>query len=347
MSSKPSTASARAGWAKAIGVLPKLRRYGIIVSLLLLFACFSLLRPAIFPTLGNLVSILKQVSLLGIMSAGLTVCLVLGDFDLSVAAVATWSGVMVAALLPQMSMWAAIPLVISMGVGTGLVNGFFSAVVGISPFIVTLATQTMLRGLTLWYTGGYSLYSGIPAAFTRIGRGTYLGVPYLVYIMLLVFILIYVAANHMAFGKRLYAVGGNPTASRYSGIRVVRVHLLGFVISGVLAAMTGVLLAARLSSGQPRAGEGLLLNAFAACFLGATAFRVGRFNILGTFVGVLFIGTLNNGLVILGVPFYLQYVIQGAILVLAIAASGLARSGVRRKVRQSEREERQGDIEEV
>jgi len=318
-------------WRQTLTALGGLRKYGIIVSLVLLFACFSLLRPGIFPTLGNLMSILKQISLLGILSAGLTICLVLGDFDLSVAAVATWSGVMVAALLPQMGMWAAIPLVVSMGVGIGLVNGFFSAVIGISPFIVTLATQTMLRGLTLWYTGGYSLYSGIPQPFVRIGRGTFLGIPYLVYVMLFVYILIFVAANHTAFGKRLYAVGGNPMASRYSGIRVIRVHLIGFVISGVLAALTGVLLAARLSSGQPRAGEGLLLGAFAACFLGATTFRLGRFNILGTFVGVLFIGTLNNGLVILGVPFYLQYVIQGSILILAIAASGLARSLAGRK----------------
>jgi len=310
-------------WLSAIGGL---RKYGIIVSLVLLFAIFSLLRPGIFPTVSNLMSILKQISLLGILSAGLTICLVLGDFDLSVAAVATWSGVMVAALLPQMSMWAAIPLVVSMGIGIGLVNGFFSAVIGISPFIVTLATQTMLRGLTLWYTGGYSLYSGIPSAFIRIGRGTFLGIPYLVYVMLFVYIVIFISANHTALGKRLYAVGGNPIASRYSGIRVIRVHLIGFVISGVLAALTGVLLAARLSSGQPRAGEGLLLSAFAACFLGATTFRLGRFNILGTFVGVLFIGTLNNGMVLLGVPFYLQYVIQGAILILAIAASGLARS---------------------
>lgn len=316
-------------WASAVVLLPRIRRYGIVAFLLLLFACFSLLRPGIFPTVGNLVSILKQISLLGILSAGLTACLVLGDFDLSVAAVATWSGVMVAALLPQMGMWLAMPLVVSMGIGIGLVNGFFSAVIGISPFIVTLATQTMLRGLTLWYTGGYSLYSGIPREFIRIGRGTFLGIPYLVYVMLLVYIVVYVAANHTSFGKKLYAVGGNPTASKYSGIRVIRVHLLGFMISGVLAALAGVLLAARLSSGQPRAGEGLLLGAFAACFLGATAFRVGRFNILGTLIGVLFIGTLNNGLVILGVPFYLQYVIQGAILILAISASGLARSSLR------------------
>jgi len=331
MVNRESVTPSRERWAMVIAMIQKVSRYGIIVSLLALGVCFSLLRPEIFPTLGNLISILKQVSLLGILSAGLTVCLVLGDFDLSVAAIATWSGVMIAALLPQMNMWLAIPLVVSMGVGIGLVNGFFSAVVGISPFIVTLATQTMLRGLTLWYTGGYSLYSGIPGAFVRIGRGTFLDIPYLVYIMLLVYIVIYVAANHMSFGKKLYAVGGNPTAAKYSGIRVIRIHLLGFVISGVLAALTGVLLTARLSSGQPRAGEGLLLSAFAACFLGATTFRVGRFNILGTLIGVLFIGTLNNGLVILGVPFYLQYVIQGAILILAISASGLARSGVGRK----------------
>jgi ribose transport system permease protein len=332
MSSSEPSVPRMMGWPLAAGIVSVARRYGIIVSMFVLFLCFSILRPGIFPTVGNLISILKQISLLGILSAGLTVCLVLGDFDLSVAAVATWSGVMIAALLPQMGMWLAIPIVLSMGVGIGLVNGFFSAVVGISPFIVTLAIQTMLRGLTLWYTGGYSLYSGIPQSFVRIGRGTFLGMPYLVYIMLLVYIVIYVSASHTAFGKKLYAVGGNPTASRYSGIRVIRVHLLGFVISGVLAALTGVLLAARLSSGQPRAGEGLLLSAFAACFLGATTFRVGRFNIVGTLIGVLFIGTLNNGLVILGVPFYLQYVIHGAILVLAISASGLARSGTRSKL---------------
>ena len=325
--------TAKERWSSAVAMLPSIRRYGIIVSLLLLFTCFSVLRPGIFPTLGNLVSILKQISLLGILSSGLTVCLVLGDFDLSIAAVATWSGVMVAALLPEMSMWFAMVLVVMMGIGIGLINGFFSAVIGISPFIVTLATQTMLRGLTLWYTGGYSLYSGIPETFIRIGRGTFLGLPYLVYVMLFVYILVYIAANHMAFGKKLYAVGGNPTAAKYSGIHVIRIHLAAFVISSVLAALTGVLLAARLSSGQPRAGEGLLLSAFAACFLGATTFRVGRFNVLGTLVGVLFIGTVNNGLVILGIPFYLQYVIQGAILVLAIAASGLARSSLRRRRR--------------
>jgi ribose transport system permease protein len=274
-------------------------------------------------------TIFKQISLLGILAAGLTLCLILGDFDLSVAAVATWSGVLVASLLPQMNMWPAMIVVVLMGMGIGVVNGFLSAVVGISPFIVTLAVQTMLRGLTLWYTGGYSLYSGIPNSFVRIARGTFLSIPYLVYIMLLVYIGAYVVSSHTAFGKKLYAVGGNPVASRYSGIRVVSVHLLAFVVSAGLASLTGVLLAARLSSGQPRAGEGLLLSAFAACFLGSTAFRVGRFNIPGTLVGVLFIGTVNNGLVILGVPFYLQYVIQGAILVVAIAASGLARSGLR------------------
>jgi len=174
MSNRKSSALHAMHWKSLLRVVPRIRRYGMIVSLALLFACFALLRPSVFPTLGNLIAILKQISLLGILSAGLTVCLVLGDFDLSVAAVATWSGVMIAALLPQMNMWLAMPVVLSMGVGIGLVNGFFSAVVGISPFIVTLATQTILRGLTLWYTGGYSLYSGIPLAFVRIGRGTFL-----------------------------------------------------------------------------------------------------------------------------------------------------------------------------
>jgi len=281
-------------------MIPILRRYGIIAVLLLLFTIFSILRPGIFPSLGNLIAILKQIALLGIISTGLTVCLILGDFDLSIAAVATWSGVLIASLLPLINMWVAIVAVLSMAVGVGLVNGFFSAVVGISPFIVTLAVQTMLRGLTLWYTGGYSLYSGIPRAFVNLARGTFLSVPYLVYYMLFIFLVFYAVINHSSFGKKVYAVGGNPIAS-------------------------GILLAARLSSGQPRAGEGLLLNAFAAVFLGAATFHGGRFHVAGTLVGVLFIGVLNNGLVVLGIPFYLQYVIQGAVLVLAIAASRVVR----------------------
>ncbi|MCK4394529.1 ABC transporter permease [Candidatus Bipolaricaulota bacterium] len=304
---------------------PILRRYGVITVLLLLFTVFSILRPGIFPSVGNLITIFKQIALLGIISTGLTVCLILGDFDLSIAAVATWSGVLVASLLPLVNMWVAIVAVLSMAVGVGLVNGFFSAVVGISPFIVTLAMQTMLRGLTLWYTGGYSLYSGIPRAFVNLARGTFLRVPYLVYYMLFIFLVFYVVINHSSFGKKVYAVGGNPIASRYSGISAVRTRLLGFAISSVLASLAGILLAARLSSGQPRAGEGLLLNAFAAVFLGAATFHGGRFHVAGTLVGVLFIGVLNNGLIILGIPFYLQYVIQGAVLVLAIAVSRVAR----------------------
>lgn len=305
------------------------RRYGIIVSLLFLVALFSLLRPAIFPSASNLLSILKQVSLLGILSAGLTLCLVLGDFDLSIAAVATWSGVMVAALLPHLNMWLAIVIVLSMGIGIGLVNGILSSIVGISPFIVTLSTQTMLRGLTLWYTGGYSLYSGIPAAFKQIAQGTFIGIPYLVFIMLFVYLIIYIIANHTAIGKRLYSVGGNPVAAHYSGIQVIHIHLFAFISCAFLASLTGVLLASRLASGQPRAGEGLLLSAFAACFLGASTFRAGKFNILGTFIGVLFMGVLNNGLVLMGVPFYFQYMIQGSVLIFALAASRLGRSETR------------------
>jgi len=306
-------------------IAPILRRYGVILSLLLLFAVFSALRPEVFPTIKNLIAILKQISLLGIISAGLTVCLILGDFDLSIAAVATWSGVLVAALLPNINMWLAIVAVLSGGIGIGIVNGVFSAVVGISPFITTLAVQTMLRGLTLWYTGGYSLYSGIPKSFINLARGTFLSIPYLVFYMLFIYLVFYVLLNHSSFGKKVYAAGGNPQAARFSGISPVKTRLMGFIISSLLASLTGVLLAARLSSGQPRAGEGLLLNAFAAVFLGAATFHAGRFHIAGTLIGVLFIGILNNGLVILGIPFYLQYVIQGSILVLAIAASRVVR----------------------
>jgi len=302
-----------------------INRYGLIAGLFLVFLVFASLRPNVFLTIVNLTGILKQVSLLGIISAGLTVCLVLGDWDLSIAAVATWSGVLTAALLPHTNMWLVILLVLLGGMGLGLVNGFLSVVVGIPSFITTLAMKTMLSGLTLWYTGGYSLYSGIPSAFVNLARGEFLGLSYLVYDLILIYVIFYIILDHSAFGKKIYATGGNPQAAWFSGISTGKIRLTGFIISSFFAALTGILLAARLSSGQPRAGEGLLLNAFAAVFLGAAASQKGRFNIAGTLFGVLFIGILNNGLTILGVPFYLQYVIQGSVLILAVSVSRIVR----------------------
>ena len=297
-------------------------RYGTIIGLLLLISLFIVLKPGIFPRFKNVVNILNQISLLGIISAGLTVCMIMNDFDVSIAAIATLCGVLVVALLPHMNMWLAISIILLLGLAIGFANGIVITILGVSSFIATLAMMSILKGITIWYTGGYSLYSGIPRSFVNLARGTLLSIPYLVFYMLFIVLFCYFILGYSQWGKKFYAVGGNPEAARFSSISITRTRIAGFLISGFLSSLTGILMASRLSSGQPRAGEGLLLNAFAAVFLGAVTIRNGQFHAGGTLIGVLIMGVTFNGLTILGIPFFLQYVIQGAILILAVAASG-------------------------
>lgn len=300
-------------------------RYGTVFGLLILVAVFATLKPNVFPTARNLLNILNQISLLGICASGLTVCLVMNEFDLSIGAMATLGAVLAAGWLPSLHPVLAAAAVLGVCAGIGLLNGLIITSLRVSSFMTTLGTMTVLMGFSYWYTSGSGaiLYSGIPEAFLRVGKGMFLRVPYLVFFMIAVMLALHLLLNHTAPGRRMYAVGGEPTAARFAGISIARLKILGFVTSGALAGLTGILLVARLGLAEPTIGDRFLFDAFTVVFLGAASIRVGRFHVLGTLIGALIMGTIFNGFTLLDVPYHLQLVVQGAILIAAVTAAGL------------------------
>jgi ribose transport system permease protein len=278
-----------------------------------------------FLTANNLTNVARQVSINAIIAVGMTCAILSGGIDLSVGPVMALSGTAAAGL-----MVAGVPVPLAMlaglAVGTafGAINGSCIAWLRMPPIIVTLATMGIARGLGLIYTGGYPI-SGLPDAFSWLGRGTLFGIQIPILVMLVVYLLAWLVLNHMPFGRHLYSVGGNVEAARLSGIRVPRVRLLVYVISGFTAALAGLVLSSRLMSGQPNAGEGFELDAIAAVVLGGAAIAGGRGAIIGTLVGAMMLGVLNNGLNLMGVSPYVQNVIKGAIILAAIWMSSMKR----------------------
>lgn len=278
-----------------------------------------------FLTANNLTNVARQVSINAIIAVGMTCAILSGGIDLSVGPVMALSGTVAAGL-----MVAGVPVPLAMlaglAVGTafGAINGSCIAWLRMPPIIVTLATMGIARGLGLIYTGGYPI-SGLPDAFSWLGRGTLFGIQVPILVMLAVYLLAWIVLNQMPFGRHLYSVGGNVEAARLSGIRVPRVRLLVYVISGFTAALAGLVLSSRLMSGQPNAGEGFELDAIAAVVLGGAAIAGGRGAIIGTLVGAMMLGVLNNGLNLMGVSPYVQNVIKGAIILAAIWVSSMKR----------------------
>ena len=300
-------------------------RFGTVIGLLILVAVFALLKPNVFLTARNLLNILNQISLLGICAAGLTICLVVGEFDLSIGAVATLGAVLTAGWLPHMHPILAVLAVLAVCLVIGLISGVIITTLRVSSFMTTLGMMTALTGFSYWYTSGSGsiLYSGIPKGFLQIGRGAFLSIPYLVFVMAAVLVALHVLLNHTTTGRRMYAVGGSPDAARFAGIPLRRLKLFGFMLSGTLAGLTGVLLVARLGLAEPTIGDRFLFDAFTVVFLGAASIRVGQFHIVGTLIGALIMGTIFNGFTLLDVPYHLQLVVQGTILIAAVTSAGL------------------------
>jgi len=291
-----------------------------LVGLVLLGVAMSFLSGE-FLSPANLSNVLRQVSVNAIIAVGMTIVILTGGIDLSVGAVmalgmTTAAGAMLAGVPP----FLAIILALLMGLVCGAVNGVLVAYVRLPAIIVTLAMMEIPRGAALLYTKGYPL-SGLPESFAFWGRGQVFGIETPILIMLAVFGIAYVMLNHFPVGRYLYGIGGNEEAVRLSGIRVRRYQFLAYLLSGLTAAISGIVLSSRLMSGQPNAGGGFELDAIAAVVLGGTSITGGRGHILGTLVGALMLGMLNNGLNLMEVSPYAQMVLKGAIIILAIYAS--------------------------
>ena len=322
---RPATAAVKGSRRRTI--LMVVSRYGTLIGLFGMIVAFSINAPTTFLTLPNFLNILNQSSLTAIIAAGLTMALVVGEFDLSIGYVASFAGLIVVGLIASdgLPVYLGIPIVMLIGALIGTVNGFLVAKVRINAVIATLGVGTMLVGLGFAYSS-FPIVAGVPPEFISISLGKpILGIPNPIFIMLIVLAVLWVVLNKTDLGQKMQAVGGNIEAARLSGIRVDRVKMFAFATAGVCAAITGILLSSLLGSGTLAAADGYLLDAFAAVFLGSATLRDGEFHILGTLIGVLIIAVGFNGLSIFGVPAFFQPIFKGAILVLAVGLSTLAR----------------------
>lgn len=304
-------------------------RYATILGLVLMILAFSVLSPRAFPTVNNFTNVLNQASLAMIIAGGLTLAVVVGELDLSIGFAASLHGVLVTGLIVGngLPIPVAILIVLALGALIGLVNGLIVTKIKVNSVIATLGIGTILTGLSFAYSAGVPIVSGVPEAFLQISLGRWLlGIPNNIIIMALVLGALWILVERTALGQEIQAVGGNPAAARLAGINVDRIKTLGFVVSGMCAALTGILLASRLGSGTTSAADSYLLTAFAAVFLGSATLRDGEFHVLGTMVGALIIAFGFNGLNIFGAPTYSQYVLQGAILIIAVGLSSLGRT---------------------
>ncbi len=299
---------------------------GVLVAV---YVCFAITAPN-FASLGNQLNILQNAAFVGIIAMAMTLVIIAGEIDISVgSAVALASALLgVVAVNAGVPMPLAILLVLIEGAVVGAFAGWLRSRFGVPSFIVTLALYGALRGMALLITNAYPIPLKDPV-LAFLGAGRLLGVPVVALVFVLVFAVVAFVATKTPFGRSVYAVGGNPEAARLSGIPVARVRVLVFTLTGLAAALVGVLQSARLSSGTASIGTGVEFDAIAAVIIGGTSLAGGRGSVLGTFIGVIFITVLGNGMVLIGVNPYAQEVVRGVVVLLAVLISVWQRKGTR------------------
>ncbi|BDI22458.1 ABC transporter permease [Herbiconiux sp. L3-i23] len=302
-------------------------KYGTLIAMAIMLIIFGLAVPnGAFLSPTNLLSIVNQSALTAIIACGLTLVLVVGEFDLSVGYAASLAGVLVTGLVANQGLPLIIAVLVTIAIGGGIggVNGILVTKARVNAVVATLGVGTILTGLAFGYTAGSPIID-VPREFSYITLARFLGIQNPIWFMAIVVALLWLILNRTATGQRIQAVGANKSAARLAGIRTDRSKITAFVIAGVCAAITGILLASLLGSGTVGAADGYLMDSFAAVFLGSATLRDGEFHILGTLVGVLVVSVGFNGLSLLGTPTFWQYVFKGGILVLAVALSTIAR----------------------
>jgi ribose/xylose/arabinose/galactoside ABC-type transport system permease subunit len=283
---------------------------------------FGLIAPG-FLSFANLVNVSLQTAITGILAVGMTLVILTGGIDLSIGSVVALAGVS-AAYVAGVNGALALPAALAVGLGVGAITGVLVAGFRVAPFVVTLAGLTVARGVAFLLTGGRSVGS-LPEGFTFLGQAVPLGLPLPVWILAFV-----VAAGHFLLartilGRQIYAVGGNPEASWLAGVPVQAVLLAVYLLNGLLAGLAGAILAARLGAGIPNSGQLYELDVIAAVVVGGTSLTGGRGGVLGSLLGALFIGTLNNGLNLSGVDPYLQKIVLGVVILAAVLIDSAGR----------------------
>ncbi|RCW52248.1 ribose ABC transporter membrane protein [Halanaerobium sp. ST460_2HS_T2] len=306
------------GSIKDKSFLEILNKFKTGIGLLVLVIVLSFMSPY-FLTIPNLLNVVRQVSIIAVISFGMTMVILTGGIDLSVGSMLAFSGAVAAGMMVNSGLNVFLAILIGLAAGTalGLFNGIAVAKAKLPAFIVTLAMMTVARGFTLIYTNGRPI-SGFDETFRFFGAG-YLGrIPIPVVIMFILLIVIYILLKKTPFGRYIYAIGGNETATKLSGINTDKIKIAVYALNGFLAAVSGIILTSRLNSAQPMAGEGYELDAIAAVVLGGTSLSGGSGGVIGTIIGALIIAVLNNGLNLLNVSSFYQLVAKGAVILLAV-----------------------------
>ena len=299
------------------------RKYGTVLGALLIFVFFSVVAKNFF-TPTNLLMLLRQMSMLTIVSLGFTFVMGAGGFDMSIGNATGLVNIIFAiVLLGTGNFWLALLAALLLGLAVGLVNGVLVAYIGLPDFIGTFAVGSIVYGIKMLITKGnpISFNDTVPRIFTFIGQGYVGPIPFPVILMAVFVGIAIFVLNKTSLGRRIYAIGGNAVASLYAGINVKRYRLITFLISGLSVAIVAVILTSRLGSAQPLAGEEFMLDTIAVVFLSTTMFGDGEPTGSGTFVGALIISMLNNGLTMLDVPYYFQYITKGTVVIFAVVLS--------------------------
>lgn len=316
---------------KDIGVVNYiLKNSGILTGFVLLCIFFAILSPA-FLTFSNILNVLRQISINAIIAFGMTFVILIGGIDLSVGSVLAATGTITAGLIVGgFSVYISIIIGLSLGGIIGLINGLLIGKLRMPPFIVTLAMMSISRGFAYVYSEGKPVRVETPG-FSDIGNGHLGPIPTPIVIMFFILVITALLLNRTRFGRYVYAIGGNRESAKFAGINIGKIELICYVISGFLAGLSGIVLAARMYSGQPIAGQGFELDAIAAVVLGGTSFLGGVGTMGGTMIGALIIGILNNGLNLIRVSFYWQLIVKGIVILAAVYIDMLKKNKIQSK----------------
>lgn len=302
---------------------------GLAAIYVLILVIMSVLSPYFLST-KNFINLLLYSSTIGMIAMFTTMLMVGGGLDLSVGSTVALVGVVLSHTQYSLGIWGAVAAGIVASLLVGILNGLLVTRVGINPLITTLGMLSVTRGLAFVFSGGLT-EPMLDPAFGKLGRGFIVGIPVPVVVLMVLIIASYIVMRYTNYGRGLYATGGNPTASHLAGLPVKRYQLVAFIMSGLSAGVAGVFLTSQLGAGAPQAALGLEISVIAAVILGGTSLAGGKGTILGTLIGVLILGTLNNGMVLLSVSAYYQQIAQGVVLLLAVGLDQFRIGSIGRK----------------
>ncbi|MGE6630487.1 ABC transporter permease [Bacillus sp. NPDC077027] len=302
-------------------------KYGTILTIVVLVVVFAIANPSFLQT-GNIINILRSISIVTIIAVGLTISLAVNGFDLSVGSIATLSNAIVISMFVWFSqnLFIAILSALAASIIVGLLNSFMIVKMKIPDMLMTLAMMFIIQGIAQTYTKGATISENmvmpdgtfssgtIPSFFSQIGQA-----PYIILIMAVVVVFAHVFLTYTKHGRYMYIIGGNKEAARLSGIHVNKYKVMAYLLSALFAAIGGIVLASRVMTAEINAGSPYLMDGVAAAFIGFSVMGVGKPNAFGTFVGAVLIGILQNGLVMMSVPYYAMDIVKGSVLALALA----------------------------